>query len=171
MVIAYRISYFRTSLIHKATKKWVDLFAPEYEQNFTKISIDYKMYKATTLESQILYLAHDLLSRINRNKSVREKWIKKLELLSNEQVNWNVIQSEYENNSNYFHTVIPAKDILHYVEAKKYVEYSIFTAKDHITSNTLERLKAIFKYPDGSVATPNGIVVEKKSTALKLYLF
>jgi|GEM_PF-3550470 len=70
-------------LIHKKTKKWVDLFPKSDKSGLTPIEIDRVKYLAEGIESQAAYLTKDILRRNSYNLPVRGKWINKLQDLYN----------------------------------------------------------------------------------------
>ncbi len=79
-------------LIHKKTKKWVDLFPKSDKSGLTPIEIDGVKYLAENIESQVAYLTKDILRRSSHNLPVREKWINKLrDLYSYSSLNKNLI--------------------------------------------------------------------------------
>jgi hypothetical protein len=68
-------------LVHKQTGKWVDLFPLLKDHKLKEIIVGSNVFLATSIESQIKYLANDLLTRARTGLPVRKKWIDKLRLL------------------------------------------------------------------------------------------
>ena|SRR3989344_3727814 len=65
-------------LIHKKTKKWIDLFPKLDTEGLVLIEINGKKYLAESIENQVVYLAKDILRRSLNRLPIRGKWIRKL---------------------------------------------------------------------------------------------
>lgn len=94
---------------HRRTGMSVDLFTPRRGQIMKQILINGDAYQATSIESQILYLAHDILRRKRGGYPIRRKWIEKIEGLTKlPTTDQQAIQEEYVNNLEYFDLVLPS---------------------------------------------------------------
>lgn len=97
--------YFGTK--HRKTGMWVDFFSPRFAQPFAVAEIAESEYKLSSLESQILYLAHDLPSRRNKGFPVRRKWLRKLKLLYElPGIDQESLQRLYSDNREYFSSAL-----------------------------------------------------------------
>lgn len=117
MEMSYSEGRWYYGLSHKETGMWVDFFTPLYEQHFAPVIIEGKEYKATTLESQILYLTTDILSRSERKVPVRKKWIEKLALLMQlPETDHVLVKTEFDSHQNVFRSLLPSTKIPFNVE-------------------------------------------------------
>jgi hypothetical protein len=100
-------------LTHISTGIWVDLLSPSYNQRLVPVTLDGVEYRATSIESQILFLAHDILRRIKTGSPVRRKWLEKLSFLNSlEGLNREQLQDEYATHTPHFNSVLPQKETL-----------------------------------------------------------
>ena len=95
---------------HKGTGTWVDLFTPLHSKNLASIELWGRTRFATALESQILYLAGDILRRSGTMYPIRSKWLTKLKQLNSlESVEWSKIQQEYNTHKEEFVSHFPKR--------------------------------------------------------------
>ena len=100
-------------LKHRSTGMWVDVFTAPFPLHTKTVSFDGETYKATSLESQILYLAHDILRRSAGCFPIRSKWIKKLSKLNGLlEIDRDVIQEEFTTHARHFSSVLRNPDNL-----------------------------------------------------------
>ena len=79
-------------MIHKKTKKWVDLFPKNDKKGLVPITIEGAVYLAESIENQVTYLTKDILRRNTHNLPVRVKWMHKLrDLYSYSNLNKNLL--------------------------------------------------------------------------------
>lgn len=105
---------------HRRTGMWVDLFGAPESQNILRIEFEGESIKATSIESQVLYLAQDILRRAGTDYPVRRKWVEKLERLSSlESTDWKTLENEFEDNRECLLSFMPegsrAQDAREYV--------------------------------------------------------
>ena len=97
-------------LTHRKTGAWVDLFTPNYERARKPILFLGKEYEAETIESQVLYLAQNILWRAQTGQTIRRKWPNKLRaLMGLHELDTDAIQSEFKGHPDYFASVLPPK--------------------------------------------------------------
>ncbi len=97
-------------ITHISTGMNVDLFSPSDGQRLVTVEIDHTEYCATSLESQVLFLAHDILRRVRTGFPVRRKWLEKLLFLNSlKDLQREQMQSEYVAHVEHFHSVLPQK--------------------------------------------------------------
>lgn len=165
------LSYY-FGMIHKKSKKWVDLFSQEYPQKLTTITVGDEEYQAIAIESQIIYLAKDLLVRSASNREVKKKWINKLELLSSQKnLDWKYMDEEFKTHGEYLLSDFKDKEKSLPKTVKAFVAFAIKHAE-----NNSKKVKSFIKipntYPNDSIVTSNGIKIESKKiySLLKLGL-
>jgi len=96
-------------MIHKNTGMPVDLFTPTTGQKTRSVIINGERCEASTLESQILYLARDILRRTKNRFPVRKKWIDKLKtLVQLPAIDWQALEKEYTDNLDHFSQILPS---------------------------------------------------------------
>jgi hypothetical protein len=98
-------------MIHKASGMWVDLFTPPYKQEFASVEISGRRYRVSRLESQMLYLAHDILHRAKTGYPIRTKWLVKLRTLcALPEIDWTAVESESKLHPEYLSSVLPGSE-------------------------------------------------------------
>lgn len=164
---SYRSYYF--GLVHKKSKKWVDLFPLPYPWEFTKTVMGDTEYPTTLIESQVLYLAHDLFSRIRNGQSVREKWVKKLRFLCDHpDLNRERIKKEFEAHVDHFLAQLPTQADKPKTTGE-YIEMALRIAESRTTSRIFEKIRT-FAFSSDSVTTPSGISTDPRWRVWKALL-
>ena len=154
-------------LIHKKTKKWVDLFPTAYKRNYIDIKIGEKIYKAESIGSQILYLAHDILWRIKDRNDVRQKWIDKIKFLVSNITEQEAFESEFLHHKEYLLEYFP-KHLKIPENVREFIELILNYATSFITPPVKKNWFLLLKnYYKDSVTTSNGITIDSRMTMLR----
>ncbi len=148
-------------LVHKKTKKWVDLFSPVFIGECKTVVIDKNTYKCTSIESMILYLAYDLLWRVAVKKGIKQKWIDKILLLNKCVINRELLNQEFSQNYSKLteYATISSQTVL---SVDEFIKTAVITAQPRVISDTVWSIKAFFTSLKKTLVTSNGITVDSR---------
>lgn len=167
-VMAINSSYegYYFGLIHKKTKRWIDIFSEPYAKAYAEIFLGGQRYLVTTLESQILHLAHDIFWRTSTSRMVAKKWVEKLDLLHTlSHISWEEIEKEFLAHREYFLAV--AGDS-HFSDSRSYIREAL--SKGNAYKNPKALLSTLRNLGSDSVVTSNGITVDSRAAFVSMLL-
>lgn len=154
-------------LVHKKTKKWVDLFPVAYSRSCYNVRVEGKAYKAETISSQVLYLAHDLLRRIKGHKDVRQKWFNKIKFLFSQIKDVTDFENEFSSHKQYLLEDLP-RGVKIPENAHEFIQTVIECVAPFVKLSTKRNWFLLFKnYYKDSVVTSNGIKVDSRFALLR----
>lgn len=125
-IVESKGSYY-FGLIHKKTLKWVDLFAEAYPREYATLDLAGEQYPATSLESQILWMARDMLSQISKGdagQGIHQKHLARLELLlAAPETDHDALEREFSTHAAYYAKQLP--ETVTATTAQKYCAYAL----------------------------------------------
>lgn len=154
-------------LIHKKTGFWVDIFSEPYKKVYKEIVVGGKQYPAESLETQILWMVRDIVSRMQKGAGIHRKHIARIEwLMTVPEFDRDAYSKEFEENREYYMKKVP--------DHIKPTIQNVFDFTLHATTSGKaypHTYDAWSKknYPDEIIRTPNGIAVESPQTFKKLW--
>ena len=156
-------------MIHKKTGRWVDLLTDPYEKQYKNIEIGGVSYKVSNLETQILWMARDIIWRIVKKLPIHKKYLNKLAwFLAAPSTDMAGLEQEYQSHQQHYLKKVPDDKRGELSNARKYILYAIeqgmFYDRDYKVWDKVG-------YPTDCVMTSNGITIESKVTFKMLFFY
>ncbi len=167
-IVESKQSYY-FGMIHKKTKIWVDVFSEPYSKKYHKLTIGEKDFLRASIESQLVWMARDIISRIAAGVGIHRKHIKRLIDIMNAQCfDYQVLEEEFQNNKDYLLKKVPLVDHQAINHVQDFIEYAV--QKGKLYPKSYQSFSKAF-YPDSVITTSNGISIEPKKTFRKLFFW
>ena len=156
-------------MIHKKTGRWVDLLTDPYPKEYKDIELGHEHYKVSTLETQILWMACDIIWRTVKKLPIHKKYLDKLAwFLTSPSTDMAGLEQEYQSHQQHYLKRISEDKRAELSDARKYVLYAIeqgmFYDRDYKVWDKIG-------YPTDCVMTSNGIAIESKATFKILFFY
>lgn len=164
--IVYSKESYYFGLIHRKTGIWTDVFSEPYRRRYKPVVLGSETCRASTVESQILWMARDMLSRVKKRTGIHRKHVARLrQCMQWQGLDHRALAEEFEAHRDYYFDKVPEDRKALLPTVTDYVDYAIRQGDSYPRSYDSWSKS---RYPEESITTTNGISIESRATFRRL---